>query len=218
MPDLDQGMVDAKQVKVVVVDTLKNWEIKDGIAFLRCVGVKAADKVLDFGCRVGHYSIPAAFAVGNTGRVYAVDKLQQPLNRLKEKANRLGLKNIETIKTSGQIDLALVDRVLDVILLYDVLHYMGHSERKRLYGECLRILDNDGLLSVYPKHTIEDGASKEFRGVSVADVIHEIEKSGFHFLRRYCDVLSHDDDLNQGCVLNFAKKVRRTCKRLRSPE
>jgi ubiquinone/menaquinone biosynthesis C-methylase UbiE len=203
-------MIGVRQVKVVLVDTYKNWEIKDGVGFLRCVGVKTADKVLDFGCRVGHYSIPAAFAVGNTGRVYAIDKLQQPLDKLKQKANRLGLKNIETIKTSGQIDLTFIDRIVDVILLYDVLHYIGQSERKRLYGECLRILDNDGLLSVYPKHTIEDGASKEFRGVSVADLIHEIEKSDFHFLRRYCDVLSHDDDLNRGCVLNFAKKARRT--------
>ena len=210
MLDSNKGMIGVKQVRVTVVDTLKNWEIKDGIAFLRCIGVKAADKVLDFGCRVGHYSIPAAFAVGNIGRVYAVDKLQQPLNKLNEKANRLGLKNIETIKTSGQTDLTFVDKVVDVILLYDVLHYIRQSERKRLYDGCLRILDNDGLLSVYPKHTIEDGANKEFRGVSVADIIHEIEKSGFHFLRRYCDVLSHDDDLNQGCVFNFAKKARRT--------
>jgi ubiquinone/menaquinone biosynthesis C-methylase UbiE len=199
-------MIDCKQVKVTLVDTLKNWDDRDGVAFLRNVGVKTADKVLDFGCRVGHYSIPAAFAVGNTGRVYAVDKLQPPLNRLKEKANRLGLKNIKTIKTSGQTDLTFVDGAVDVILLYDVLHYIGQSERKRLYDKCLHILDNDGLLSVYPKHTMEDGAGREFLGVSVADIIHEIEQSGFHFLRRYCDVLSHDDDLNRGCVLNFGKK------------
>ena len=174
MLDLDQGMLDVKQVKVVVVDTLKNWEDRDGVAFLKNVGVKTADKVLDFGCRVGHYSIPAAFTVGKAGRVYAADKFQQPLNRLKRRANRLGLKNIETIKTSGQIDLTFIDRAVDVILLYDVLHYISHSERKCLYCECLRILDNDGLLSIYPKHTIEDGASREFQGTCVADVISEI--------------------------------------------
>ena len=67
MLDLDQGMLDVKQVKVVVVDTLKNWEDRDGVAFLKNVGVKTADKVLDFGCRVGHYSIPAAFTVGKAG-------------------------------------------------------------------------------------------------------------------------------------------------------
>ena len=64
MFDLDQGMADVKQVKVVVVDTLKDWENRDGVSFLRNVGVKAANKVLDFGCRVGHYSILAAVAVG----------------------------------------------------------------------------------------------------------------------------------------------------------
>lgn len=209
MFDLDQGMADVKQVKVVVVDILKDWENRDGVAFLRNVGVKVADKVLDFGCRVGHYSIPAAFAVGKTGRVYAVDKLQRPLNELKRKANRLGLENIETIKTSGELDLNFADSTVDVILLYDVLHYIGHPERKRLYGACLSILDNDGLFSVYPKHTIEDEAARKFQGACVADIIDEIKKSGFHFIRKYCDVLSHDDSLNKGCVLNFTKKKRK---------
>jgi ubiquinone/menaquinone biosynthesis C-methylase UbiE len=208
MPDLAQAKVHVRRVKVAVVDTLKYWEERDGVEFLKNVGVKTSDRVLDFGCRIGHYSIPAAFAVGETGRVYAVDKRQRPLNRLKRRTDRLGLQNVQTIKTSGQTHLTFVDGVVDVILLYDVLHYISQSERKRLYDECLSILDNDGLLSVYPKHTIEDGASREFRGVSVADVIHEIGKSGFHFLRRYCDVLSHDDDLNRGCILNFAKKAR----------
>ena len=206
MFDLDQGMADVKQVKVVVVDTLKDWENRDGVAFLRNVGVKAADKVLDFGCRVGHYSIPAAFAVGKTGKVYAVDKLQRPLNKLKIKANRMGLENIETIKTSGELDLTVIDSTVDVILLYDVLHYIGYPERKRLYGACLRILDNDGLFSVYPKHTIEDEAAMKFQGSCVADIIDEIKKSGFHFIKKYCDTLSHDDGLNMGCVINFTKK------------
>ena len=198
-----------KQVKVVEVNSLEDWENRDGVAFLRNVGVKSADKLLDFGCRVGHYSIPAAFAVGETGRVYAVDKLQRPLNELKKKANRLGLLNIETITTSGELDLSFINSAVNVILLYDVLHYFDHSERKRLYGECLRILDNDGLLSVYPKHTIEDGASMKFQDTYVADIVNEIKKSGFQFLRKYCDVLSHEDSLNQGCVLNFTQKKRK---------
>jgi ubiquinone/menaquinone biosynthesis C-methylase UbiE len=202
---LDQGTADAKQVKVVVVDTLKDWEKRDGVKFLRNVGVKAADKVLDFGCRVGHYSIPAAFAVGETGRVYAVDKLQWPLNKLKRKANRLGLENIDTIITSGELDLTFIDSTVDVILLYDVLHYFGHPERKRLYSACLRILNNHGLFSVYPKHTIEDEAARKFQDVGVGDIIDEIKKSGFHLIKKYCAVLSHDDSLNKGCVLNFTQ-------------
>lgn len=210
MLNLDKSMADVKQVKVVLADNLKNWEGRDGVTFLRNVGIKTSDKVLDFGCRVGHYSIPAAFAVGNAGKVYAVDKHQHSLDELKTKASHLGLENIDTIKTSGQIGLTLLDNAVNVILLYDVLHYFHRSERQRLYSGCFRILDNDGLLSVYPKHTVEDGASREFRGITVSDVIHEIEKSGFHLLRRYCDVLSHDDDLNRGCVLNFTKEPQRT--------
>jgi ubiquinone/menaquinone biosynthesis C-methylase UbiE len=206
MTYLNQRMADVKQVKVVVVNTLKDWENRDGVAFLRNVGVKSADKVLDFGCRVGHYSIPAAYAVGTTGRVYAVDKLQRPLNELKRKADLLGLENIEIIKTSGELDLSFINSAVDVILVYDVLHYIGLPERKRLYRACLRILNNDGLFSVYPKHTIEDEVAWKFQSSSVDDIIDEIKKSGFHFTKKYCDVLSHDDSLNKGCVLNFSKR------------
>jgi len=202
---LNQGMADLKKVKVVVVNTLKDWENRDGVAFLRNVGLKTSDKVLDFGCRDGHYSIPAAFAVRETGRIYAVDKLQRPLNELKKKANRLGLENIETIKTSGELDLSFINSSVDVILLYDVLHYIGLPDRKRLYRACLRILKNDGFFSVYPKHTIEDEAAGKFQRTCIVDVINEISKSGFNFIKKYCGVLSHDDSLNQGCVFNFSK-------------
>jgi len=197
------------QVFLTMSEEMVRWERQEGVKFLRRIGLCANQTVLDFGCGVGHYSIPAAFAVGKTGKVYAVDKHQHSLEELKRKANHRGLENIETIKTSGQIGLTFVDSVVDVILLYDVLHYFDHSERGRLYSECLRILDNDGLLSVYPKHTIEDGASRKFQGTCVADIIYEIKKTGFHFLGKYCDVLSHDDSLNQGCVLNFIKKKRK---------
>ena len=54
-------------------DSMEQWECRDEIAFLNRIGLKPEDSVVDFGCRVGHYSIPAAFVVGNSGRVYALD-------------------------------------------------------------------------------------------------------------------------------------------------
>jgi ubiquinone/menaquinone biosynthesis C-methylase UbiE len=196
------------QEEIQVVDNLTDWETRDGVAFLKNIGVKTGDKILDFGCGVGHYSIPAAIAVGETGTVHAVDRDQDPLDEIKRKADRLGLKNIKMGKYFTEIGYALVGCAVNVILLYDVLHYFERSDRIRLYGKCFRILDDDGLLSVYPKHTIEDVPVGKFENIGVPDIISEVNESGYRFIRKYCAALSHNDSINQGCVLNFTKKIK----------
>ena len=184
---------------------MERWERKEGAEFLRKVGIRKNHIVLDFGCRVGHYAIPAAKIVGNGGIVYAVDKEQQALNELQQKAVYLNLKNIRTIKTSGRIKIDLEKGSIDVVLFYDVLHYHQKQEREKLYQEALRVLKQDGSLSVYPKHILEDDPIQQFKELNLNDVKREIEDSGFHFEERYCGVISHDNGLNKGCVLNFRK-------------
>jgi precorrin-6B methylase 2 len=90
---------------------MKKWETKNGAAFLKRVGLKCGQTVLDFGCRVGHYTIPAAKAVGDNGIVYAVDKEQQALDELQQKATGLNLKNIKIITTVRLFDLENIIRL-----------------------------------------------------------------------------------------------------------
>ncbi len=161
--------------------------------------------MLDFGCRVGHYTIPAAKVVGNKGIVYAVDKEQQALDELRQKATDLNLKNIKIISTSGKIQIDLENDSIDVILFYDVLHYHEKKEREKLYAKAHQVLKQDGLFSVYPKHTLEDNPIREFSSLNVSDVKQEIEDSKFVFEKKHCGLISHDDGLNQGCILNFRK-------------
>ena len=184
---------------------IPQWETAGGVKFLKRIGLKSSQTVLDFGCRVGHYTIPAAKVVGNNGIVYAVDKEQQALNELEQEATRLNLKNIKIINTSGQIQIDLENDTIDVILFYDVLHYHEKKEREKLYAEARRILKPDGLLSVYPKHTLEDNPIMEFQNLSSGEIKKEIQNSKFVFEKKHCGLISHDDGLNQGCILNFRK-------------
>ena len=184
---------------------MKKWETENGVAFLKKVGLKSAQKVLDFGCRVGHYTIPAAKVVGNKGIVYAVDKERQVLNELEKKAVQLNLKNIRTINSSGRIEINLENDSIDVVLFYDVLHYHEKKDREKLYAEAYRVLKQDGLFSVYPKHTMEDNPIMEFQNLSLGEIKQEIQNSNFVFGKKHCGLISHDDGLNQGCVLNFKK-------------
>jgi ubiquinone/menaquinone biosynthesis C-methylase UbiE len=186
-------------------EKMVRWEAKEGVRFLRKIGIKSGQTILDFGCRVGHYTIPAAKAVGNDGAVYALDKENEALNKLQQKVKVHNLKNVRIIKVSGQIELDFESESIDVVFFYDVLHYLGNKDRKKLYQEAFRVLKQDGLLSVYPKHTLEDDPLREFRRLSLSDAKQEIESSNFVFERKHCGLISHDDELNEGCVLNFRK-------------
>lgn len=187
-------------------DQMKQWECQDGIGFLRDIGIRPGDKVLDFGCRIGHYSIPAAFVVAHLGVVCALDKDQRSLGQLKEKAKKYGLSNIRTMRTPGQTNIDIASNTMDVVLLYDVLHYFTQHDRRKLYQEAGRVLTPTGLLSVYPKHTVEDVPSKEFKEMRLSDVEREIQISGFEPDGRWDAIISHDDGLERGYVLNFRKK------------
>jgi ubiquinone/menaquinone biosynthesis C-methylase UbiE len=184
---------------------MEQWENNQGPVFLRKIGITSGQTVLDFGCRVGHYTIPASKIVGNNGIVYAIDTEEYALKELHQKAKTHKLTNIRIMKTSGQTKLPLEDGTVDIVLLYDVLHYFGKDGRKSLYQEASRILKQDGSLSVYPKHTLEDNPLREFSSLSVSDVKQEIEDSGFVFGRKFCGLISHDNSISRGCVLNFSK-------------
>ena len=187
---------------------MEKWETEEGVNYLRKIGIRTGDVVLDFGARIGHYSIPAAIIVGNNGLVYAIDKEQASLNKLEKKAKVLGLRNIKIIKNSGGVNLNLQNESIDTVLLYDMLHSLNQGERKIFYSEVYRVLKPYGLLSVYPKHVIEDFPLGEFQYLYFDDVKQEIEDSSFLFNEKLCGKLSHDDELNSGCVLNFKKHLK----------
>jgi ubiquinone/menaquinone biosynthesis C-methylase UbiE len=198
----------SKRIEVNLAATnhkMELWETEGGSKFLKKIGLRSGQKVLDFVCRIGHYTIPAARVVGSEGIVYAVDKEPKALSELSRKVTSHNLTNVKISKTSGQMKLTLESRLIDVVLLYDVLHYFGADERMILYHEAFRLLKQSGLLSVYPKHNMEDHPLMELQHLQSADIEREVLSSGFQFERRYCGVISHDDRLNKGCVLNFRK-------------
>ena len=69
------------------------WLKKDGEEFLKAVGVEEGQIVLDFGCGEGHYAIPAAKITGEKGKIYAVDKDEQALDRMVQIIEKNNIKN-----------------------------------------------------------------------------------------------------------------------------
>jgi len=176
---------------------MDRWMTYQGIEFLKDIGMKSGQVVLDFGCKYGTYAIPAAMVVGGNGKVYAIDKSKDALNELANGAGKKELKNIERIAVTDQIKLLLPNESVDMILLYDVLHLVESGER--LLAELYRVSKPLGILSVYPRHHEED------MNMDLDEVKEEIETMGFRFEKKSFKTLMHDDHLEQGYILNFRK-------------
>lgn len=186
-------------------DEMEKWENKEGVRFLEKIGIKPRQIILDFGCGVGHYTIPAAKVVGKNGKVYGLDKDKNSLHKLRKKIINQKLENIIVIETNGNIKIPLENNSIDVLLFYDILHYLERNEREKLYQESYRILKSKGLFSVYPKHNKLDDGWGSLKNMMPEELIEEIKYNDFSFKEKYCTILSHDDNLNRGCVLNFRK-------------
>jgi len=95
---------------------------------------------------------------------------------------------------------------IDVVLLYDVIHYIKVLERKRIYEEIYRILKTGGLLSVYPKHRKSDELLWNLSDMGLDEVIGEINNRHFYLQRKFYKKLLHNSNYNRGYILNFRKK------------
>ena len=186
---------------------LSDWESKAGVEFLKKVGIRKDDKVLDFGCGSGNYTIPSAIIAGEKGADFAVDDEEYYFDTIRKKAKLIKLGNIKTINTKGKLDFDFMDNFFDFVMLYDVLHYLDFPKRKILYQEIFRILKTDAILSVHPKHTIGNFPMMELRNVSVDELIAEIENNDFAYEQKICSEISHDEHLENGCIFNFMKKM-----------
>jgi hypothetical protein len=84
---------------------------------LREIGLQKGQTMLDYGCGVGVFAIPAARIVGNDGVVYALDIHPLCTRMVEKEIGKRGMANVKTI-LSGR-DTGLPDESVDVVFLYE---------------------------------------------------------------------------------------------------
>jgi len=182
---------------------VEEWIEEAGEKFLKDIGIRKSQKVLDFGCGSGNYTIPTARIVGEEGSVYALDKDKRTLDELMRRAESIGLKNIIRLDTSKESGIALDSESVDVVLLCDILHhyYFPRSEdRRQLLCEVYRVLKPNAFLSFCPNHL------QSYMEPKLEDVEREIQEASFYLEYEYSGTLIvHDSNLEKGQVMNFRK-------------
>ena len=116
------------------------------------IGIKPGFHILDYGCGLGSYSIPAADMVGSSGKVYALDIHPLAIRRVRDIASKRRLTNIETICSACAT--GLPNDSVDVVLLYDTFHCL--SEPDEVLKELYRVLKRNGILSFSDHHLREE--------------------------------------------------------------
>ena len=136
---------------------------------LKAAGLKPGQKVLEVGCGPGFFTIPAAKIVGGEGFVYAVDVHPLAIERVNEKIEREGIKNLEPILANAS-DTGLADRIIDIAFLFGLQYIAGGLEN--VIAEIQRILKPEGVLSF-----------EKTRG-SEKKLIAEVKRGGFIYSGR----------------------------------
>jgi ubiquinone/menaquinone biosynthesis C-methylase UbiE len=191
------------------LNDVQRWIKNDGLLYIKGMGIKKGQTIVDFGCNTGHYTIPAARVAGPHGKVYAIDREQTAVDQLMKSAQAEAPGNIiPVISHKPFIDLPVVSA--DAVLIYDVLHYLNPVERKNLFQSAYTVLKDAGILSVFPKHSRSDRPRWHLEKLSVSDVVKEIRRCNFDILEWQEKRIIHDDRIEAGTIINFRKSKDRS--------
>jgi SAM-dependent methyltransferase len=133
-------------------------------------GIKPGMTIVELGCGSGAIIIFAAQAVGETGKVYAVDIQPAMLKQLEQKLSRpenQNIKNIE-LKQASAYEMPFGDNSIDLLYMAAVLEEI--PDKSRALQEVNRVLKPQGILAV-----------TEFLPLSAAfDNHQDMHEGGFH--------------------------------------
>lgn len=90
---------------------------------MAALGVRFGERVADIGAGSGYFTLRLAEAVGDSGRVWALDIRQEMLDHIAQRLRETPLANVE-LRLVPADDPQLPDSSCDLILMVDTIHYI----------------------------------------------------------------------------------------------
>ena len=155
------------------------WQKVDDI-FL-AMGVRPGAVVADVGAGGGYFTTRLSRAVGDAGRVYAVDIGADVIRRLRDRVSAEGLKNVEPVQGTAD-DPKLPPATLDAALIVNAYHEM--KEHQAMLAKLKTALKPDGrLVIVEPISASRRSGSREQQTrnheIGVDYVMQDAHEAGF---------------------------------------
>ena len=131
----------------------------------------------DIGCGPGYFALPIAKKVN---KVFAVDISEEMLKILGKRAEENSMKNIEYVKSNGEI-FPLNNDLIDRALLANVFHEF--NDRKAVARELNRLLHPKGYIFIIDwKYQAMDFGPRLEQRIPRQEVIREFITNGFTFI------------------------------------
>lgn len=160
---------------------------------VRELSLGLGDTVADFGAGSGYFSFECARAVGDEGKVYALDVLPSALEAITSRAKALGLSNVvaQRVNLERPNGSGLGSATVDWVIVKDVL--MQNKDKATILREVARVLKPDGRAIIIEWHPDEGtvGPDRELRiapetlkgllSESGLTVVEEPSVGGFHY-------------------------------------
>ena len=112
-------------------------------------GIENGSVVVDFGCGPGSYIERASRAVGDGGKVYAVDVHPLAIKSIKERAGRKNLENVVPVLSTGY-PVDIDSHSADVVYALDMFHHV--TDAGAFLKELHRLLKPSGTLFIESGH------------------------------------------------------------------
>jgi len=151
-------------------------------------GMKKGMQVLDLGCGSGAFTTFVARAVGEKGKVYALDIQTDMLKQLERKLSRPENKDIRNIKLieGNAYELPFEDNSLDVVNMVTVLQEI--PDRNKTLQEVKRVLKPEGVLAVtelFPDPDYPWKSTTTKLGEEAGFVVDEVSGNFFNYTVRF---------------------------------
>jgi len=130
------------------LDTNHRRRLQPPDQIIRASGINKGIKALEIGCGSGAYTTFIARAIGNEGKVYALDIQSKMLEQIKKKLDKVenkDIKNIELVLASAY-ELPFSDNFLDLVYMVSVFQEI--PDKNKTLMEIKRVLKPGGILSI----------------------------------------------------------------------
>jgi predicted methyltransferase len=144
---------------------------------MKALALRPGEVVADIGSGPGYFTVRFARAVGDTGRVYAVDVSPDMIRALEHRLRDAGIRNVVPV-LSDPDDPLLPDASVDRFVIVDTWH---HIENRPAYLALLKRMLKPGGQVVhidFQKRDLPIGPPLEMK-ISREDLVQQMETAGF---------------------------------------
>lgn len=136
-------------------------------------GIKPGFVVIDYGCGPGDYIKLAHEAVGEKGKVYAVDIHKLAVESVKKLIKKRGMKNVIPVLAEGYSS-GIRDSTADLIYALDMFHMV--EDVNSFLHELNRLIKKEGVLILEDGHQKRELSKEKVRNTGKWEIIEEAER------------------------------------------